>query len=56
MVNDLLGCGVNIGRQFPLTANIRVMVVVIIVVDLCVLTMVDVKKGFSSRFLFQLQS
>jgi putative effector of murein hydrolase LrgA (UPF0299 family) len=56
MVNDLVGCGVNIGRQFPLTANIRAMVVVFVVVDLRVLTVVDVKKGFSSRFLFQLQS
>jgi hypothetical protein len=30
LVNDSVCCGVNIGRQFPLTADIRAMVVVFV--------------------------
>ena len=33
LVNDLVHCGVNIGRQFPLTADILAMVVVFVDVD-----------------------
>ena len=30
LVNDSVCCGINIGRQFPLTADIRAMVVVFV--------------------------
>jgi hypothetical protein len=38
LVNDSVCCGANIGRQFPLTADIRAMVVVFVDVDLRVRT------------------
>jgi hypothetical protein len=56
LVNGSVCCGVNVGRQFPLTADICAMVVVLVNVCSQVGTwerVVDVKKA---DFFFQLQS
>jgi hypothetical protein len=43
LVNDLVCCGVNISSQFPLTANIRAMIVVFVDADLRVRYTVEVR-------------
>ena len=52
LVNDSVCCGVKIGRQFPLTADIHAMVVVFVGVCSCVGTWVKGGRRKKGQFLF----
>jgi hypothetical protein len=56
LVNDLVCCGANIGRQFPLTADIHAMVVVFVGVCSHKGTWVKGGRRKKGQFSIQLQS